>query len=327
MLLIALTLAAPLPPTAGESVWAGQTVFRRTIAARLILPGTAPPQTVSALHIAYRVLRDDGDRLAVRNGGQEVVLLKADAVRARDAVAHFTKLLAAEPNNQTYLAYRGWAHRETLNLPAAVADYDALVAKYPDGSSWWNNRASIKVTAGQYAEAIKDLNKSIELYDSSAVAFRNRGWAKLLSGQPADALPDFDRSAEIGPPAAGTYAFRGLAYAALGRHTEADRDTAEAVKLEPENAAALAARAQVLATSPLKDVRDPKKAVELAESACRNSDWRTGQYLMPLAAAYAAAGRIGDARRALEAALRDQNYSMPHGDAIRKRLKELPAEK
>jgi tetratricopeptide (TPR) repeat protein len=327
MILLAIALAAPVPANAGETLWVGQIVLRRSPSSPLWLPNTTPPQSVSAAHIAYKVLRVEGQRLVVRNSGQEVWLDTTQAIRPRHAVTHFTELLVKEPNNQSYLAYRGWAHRENRDYPSAIADYDTLVQRYPTGSTWWNNRGSVKITAGLYESALEDLNKSIELSKDSAVSARNRGWLRLLMNKPAEALPDFDRSIEIGPPAALTYAYRGLAHAALGRHAEANDDTAEALKLESDSPAAMAARARILATSPLPNVRAPTRAVDFAETACRNSDWRTGIQLHSLAEAYAAAGRAGDARRAFAAALRDANYAKYFADTLEARVKALPAEK
>jgi tetratricopeptide (TPR) repeat protein len=324
MFALCLVLAAPLPPNAGDGVLLGQVVLRKLPNTPLWQRNTVPPQTVSASHIAYRVLRIEGHRLVVRNAGQEVWLDREDALRPRQAVQHFTELLQREPNNQSYLAYRGWAYREIRDFPNAIADYDELAKRYPTGSTWYNNRGSIKITAGLYDSALEDLNKSLELSSESAVAYRNRGWLYLLKNEPKLALPDFTRSIEIGPPAATSHAFRGLVHAALGQHAEADADTLEALRLEPESAPAMAARARILAISPLPGVRNPAKAVVLAEEACRQTDWRTGIQLHSLMEAYAGAGQHDAARRARAAALRDGAYAKYYEATLVERGKGWP---
>ena len=87
----------------------------------------------------------------------------------------------------------------------------------------------------------------------------------------------------------------GCALKKMGKVPEAAGQYEEALRINPELADTQNNLAWLLATSGTEEGGDPIRAVALAEQACKLTDNRVAAYLDTLAAAYAAAGRFGDA--------------------------------
>ena len=77
----------------------------------------------------------------------------------------------------------------------------------------------------------------------------------------------------------------------------------EALRLKPDFDAAMNNLAMLRASCPQAEFRNGGEAVQLAEAACRLSGRRNPSFLGTLAAAYAEAGRFGDAVKTIQEAL------------------------
>jgi spermidine synthase len=118
------------------------------------------------------------------------------------------------------------------------------------------------------------------------------------------------------------HAFLGAAYAERGQTAETIRHYREAVRIRPEFRTAANNLAWLLATARDPSLRDPVLAVSLAESAAAPPAPANPAVLDTLAAAYAAAGRYGEAARVAEQALLQAEAAGPAALAaqIRERL-------
>jgi tetratricopeptide (TPR) repeat protein len=321
LLTAVLVLAAPIPRGAEAARWVGKTIFRAHQTAQLTTTNAGGQEIrIIPPYVTYRVVADEGQRVQVINAGRPGWFRKADVVRAEDAVAHFTELIAKEPNNAAWLLYRGSAYREIGMVPEGIRDYDTLIAKFPTQYVYWNNRGSLKVSGKQYDGAIADLTESLRLRPGYALATRNRGWAKLLKKDYDAAIADLDLAIVQDPSAATAFVYRGQCRENKGEFAAAGADFAEAVRLEPLSAQALNARAWFLATVPDDKVRDGPAALKLVEQACDLTDWRTGSYLDTLAAASAACGKFTGAVFYAEESLRDKKFVEDTGPEARERL-------
>jgi serine/threonine protein kinase len=83
---------------------------------------------------------------------------------------------------------------------------------------------------------------------------------------------------------------RGGAHSRLGHFDEAKADYETALAIAPNNPKILCYFALVLATDPNEAMRDGKRAVELAQKACKLTDYKNPVVLEALAAAYAESG-------------------------------------
>jgi tetratricopeptide (TPR) repeat protein len=118
------------------------------------------------------------------------------------------------------------------------------------------------------------------------------------------------------------HAFLGAAHAERGETAETIRHYREAVRIRPDFRTAANNLAWLLATTRDASLRDPALAVSLAESAAAPPAPANAAVLDTLAAAYAAAGRYGEAARVAEQALLQAEAAGPAALAaqIRERL-------
>jgi tetratricopeptide (TPR) repeat protein len=94
----------------------------------------------------------------------------------------------------------------------------------------------------------------------------------------------------------------GELYALCGQPKLAAPYYEKAVEMGPSYTNALNNYAWFLATGTEAEVRDGRKAVQLAQKACELSQWKVPVIIGTLAAAYAQAGRFEDAVRTAERA-------------------------
>jgi Flp pilus assembly protein TadD len=98
-----------------------------------------------------------------------------------------------------------------------------------------------------------------------------------------------------------------------------------ASKLDPNDAMTLNNLAYVYATQSEGEFKNPQKAVQIAEQACKLTDYKDPVILDTLSIAYAASDRnteaIETAKKALELAVNSENQKL--ADEIRRHLKDF----
>jgi tetratricopeptide (TPR) repeat protein len=94
----------------------------------------------------------------------------------------------------------------------------------------------------------------------------------------------------MAPKTAITYLNRGMAYDALEQYDQALADYDAASRLSPKSFSPLLARAWSTATCQEARYRDAKRSLKDAKKACELSEWKEGNCLEALAAAYAENG-------------------------------------
>jgi tetratricopeptide (TPR) repeat protein len=105
-----------------------------------------------------------------------------------------------------------------------------------------------------------------------------------------------------------------------GRYVEAEQAYLGAIKAQPTFAQAYNDVAWLLATCPDDKVRDGKRAIVYATTACERTAWKKGGFLDTLAAAHAEAGQFEEAVRYQIRALDDPSSPAKFGPAARQRL-------
>jgi tetratricopeptide (TPR) repeat protein len=189
----------------------------------------------------------------------------------RGAKPYLERGLLAPPNGSTWIILAIF-----LFLLFSCASTQKKQGELGD-AKFYNSRGIAYGQKGQYDRAISDFNRAIELNPNDHKAYNNRGIVCRLKGQYDQAISDFNRAIEINPLDAEAY----------------------------NNLAWLFATAKV----PL--YRNGKKAVELALKGCELSNWRKGEYLDTLAAAYARVGDFDKAVKWEEKALESPNLARP----------------
>jgi len=224
-----------------------------------------------------------------------------------------------------------WRHRRLFLSILALVILGALTFAARTQASYWQNSQSlwthtIACTSdnaiahtnlaeaffkkGRLNEAIEQSQKALQIDPNQAVARSALGLALLQKGRLAEAEAQLRRAVEITPASTG-YSNLGVALLQLGRVKDALANYNRALEMDPDNIEAQNNMAWVLATWPEADIRDGKKAIELAERADFLTEKRNIRISVTLAASYAEAGRFADAiktaRRALDLATAQGN--------------------
>ena len=116
-------------------------------------------------------------------------------------------------------------------------------------------------------------------------------------------MAQFRQVIRLRPTYAHAYANLSKALTGQGRFDENLRVLREGLTRVPGHVGLSILLAEALATCPDADLRDSTEAVRLAEQVCRKTGFRVPQALNALAAAYAEAGRFGDAIQQAERAV------------------------
>ena len=169
-------------------------------------------------------------------------------------------------------------------------------------------------------EQIDAVQERIPFADKKAILYTHIGMLKAKIGKIDDALRSYAEALRIDPDNADVQFDTALFLSALGRTSEAVEHYSKALRINPYYVEAYNNLAWIFSTNGDKDIRDGKKAVEMAEKAYRLSDGRDPFVLDTLAAAYAEEGRFIEA---MEAARRGMDMALRSGEnGIAEEIKE-----
>jgi tetratricopeptide (TPR) repeat protein len=184
----------------------------------------------------------------------------------------------------------------------AFEHYAAAIKLAPDFAEVHNNVGILLLQQGKAPQAITQLREAVRLnpasrdseYNLALALNRQQGWAEAASL--------FAKTVDGANPDANAHYEYGLALAHLGKTPAARSEYAQALLLQPEFMPAMDGLAWILATSPKPELRNGEQAVALAERACFLTQRKDADKLKTLAAAYAEAGRFGEAVQTVQEA-------------------------
>jgi len=157
----------------------------------------------------------------------------------------------------------------------------------------WFEQGLSFLESQHYDDAIKAFSESIRIVPNDSEAYNNRGIAWFYKGDYDRAIADCTKALEINPRYTEAYNNRGTAWFYKGDYDRAIADCTKALELNPGYADACHQLALILATCPDRRYRNATQAIGLAQRAVELSP--EANFLDTLAAAYAEAGRFGDA--------------------------------
>jgi len=182
----------------------------------------------------------------------------------------------------------------------------------------WRDRVTL------YRHAIAVTRDNFTAHSNLGHALSEQALAAQDRAGLLEAAAEFERALAINDTIAPSHDGLAAVYSALGEYAKARDAHRRAVELAPRDAKPANNFAWFLATCPVAELRAPAEAVALAERACQQSGQLDPSQIDTLAAAYAAAGRFGDAvaaaDRAAELARQQRQDVMLQGIMARREL-------
>ncbi|HWA99468.1 MAG TPA: tetratricopeptide repeat protein, partial [Pirellulales bacterium] len=207
----------------------------------------------------------------------------------------FDEAIALEPANSSYFLLRGKSRFMVHKYDDALADFTEAIRLDPSNLVAYNDRGATLNAEGQYERADEALTEVLRVDPNNALAYNNRGANWFDRDELDKALADLNEAIRLDPKMGGAYANRGRLYVRRGDYPAAIADFEKAMKISPREWSSYNGWARVLATSPWPQLRDGKRAKELAQRACELSHWNEWKPIATLAAAYAELGKFDDA--------------------------------
>ena len=206
---------------------------------------------------ALKLNKDDIEALYVR------VTVYAERKQFEDALRDLEQILKLDRNSVRGIWVRSIVYAQAEKYEESLRDLRMLVSNAPDVEMFQLQLAAVLNADEQAEEAIQIYDRILAESPDNEQALRGRGDARLTTGEHADAIRDYERCLEI----------------------------------DPDDDGVLNNLAWVLATSPFDELRDGKRAIELATKACEIREFKAAHILSTLASAYA---EIGDFENALK---------------------------
>ena len=213
------------------------------------------------------------------------------------ALEDIDRAIDIDPENTAALLLRARIHQQAGDTDAAMADIQTILDDKPDTPAAIELRGLIAAELEDYAAAIRDFRKLAARDPDDAAVIGQLGMLYLAAKQPREAIRRFSRALEIDADNFPCRRGRSDAAISIGDHPAALADLEKAHALKLDDSGVLNNLAWLLATSPDDDLRDGKRAIELATKACEETKWEEAHIISTLAAAYAESGDFDNARK------------------------------
>lgn len=171
---------------------------------------------------------------------------------------------------------------ESGKATEALARIDAIISSYPDNWRAHFLKAAVLVLVKRQDDALQQIDESIKLARKSNVSY-------TLLGQ--------------------LYSSKARTCIDAHRYEDAKKALDSSIHVDPNDTTTMNDLAWLLATAPEPRVRNPHRAVSLAQKCCGLSHWTNAYSIDTLAAAYASAGNFGQAVRYQQLAMQTLNKS------------------
>ncbi|HVV28712.1 MAG TPA: tetratricopeptide repeat protein [Rhizomicrobium sp.] len=164
-------------------------------AAAIALFASAPSYATSVMSAGQGVAQDCS--IAAKAGASLTERGRANGIAACDAALAGD---LSQYGRAGTLVNRGIIQAAAGNSEAAIADFDAAIARQPDLAAGYMNRGAVFLRTGRYDQARADYDRAISLGTADAhVAYFNRGEAQEAMGNLLAAYHDYRRAQQLAP--------------------------------------------------------------------------------------------------------------------------------
>jgi len=254
-----------------------------------------------ASSLYQRALRLDPARVTACNNLGTIFLLQG---KPEEAIKCFRRVVEINPEYFAAYGNMGQAYEELGEIDKAVDCYNQILKIKPDNAQAYYNLGSLYHSGGRLDEAVKYYKRAIEAHPNFPEAHNNLGIILFSRGQIDDAIEHYRRALKAKASYVDAHSNFGTALLVKGKFDEAMRHFKKALSMEPDLPASLCGLAEVLTAHPEPAVRDIAAAVRLAEKAGTVTDFQNSAVLDILSRCYAADGRLDEAIKTAERALR-----------------------
>ncbi|HEY3864353.1 MAG TPA: tetratricopeptide repeat protein [Verrucomicrobiae bacterium] len=297
---LAMTLVGNTEENQGhldKAVW----LYRHALAVKPIYP--------EAHFFLGRALENEGQINAALSEYKEALRLRPDFAPAHtmlglllskenkldEAIRHYQAALKSEPESDAAQTDWGMALALQGRWQESIAHYKEAVRWNPASAEAHSGLGLACIKTGNMAEGTAELRAALKLNPSDAQTRSNLGQALNQQQQWAEAAEYLRPLAESEPSNSVAQFQYGLDLEHLGQTREAVNHYEAALRQNPDLPDALQHCAWIAATDSQPGLRDGAKAVRMAARACELTGQKRPSMLLTLAAAYAEAGRFGEA--------------------------------
>jgi tetratricopeptide (TPR) repeat protein len=213
------------------------------------------------------------------------------------SLADIGKALDIAPDDASARVLRARVLQQAGDTEKALVDLEEVLRDDPDLAPALELRGLIAAEGGDFETAIRDFRRLVSKNADDPVLLTQLGTLYLAAKQPREAIRRFSRALEIDEESFPGRRGRSDAEITIGDHKAALADLEKALELRPDDTGVLNNLAWLLATSPDDDLRDGKRAIELARQACEKTEWKEAHIVSTLAAGHAESGDFDAARK------------------------------
>lgn len=234
--------------------------------------------------------RDDSDRINLRE--------KALHHIEERALNGLEQLILVDPSSANHIQL-GIQYQKAGLTNDAVIQFRKALERTPDNTLAITHLASAFAELGHHDKSQAQWSRLLQLDPDSAIGHFGLGMSFAFSNQVGSAESYLQQATILDPKLESAFLQLGLIQAYMGQFDQALKNLQSALSLNPDDPMVLRAIAQLMATHPTVDKRQPKQAVALAEKALDLLSKVDAWSLSVLASAHAASG---DFNRAIEIA-------------------------